>query len=386
MDKKTFIDRLNESSTLNIIFQLTDKCVLSCKYCFARGSHGEKTETFTDEVLETAIRQAFGTRHNRVVFEWTGGESFLVGIEFYKKVVNFQRKYATKEYDNCVQTSGCVLDKELIDFMIEHNFSISTTLDGPEYIHNANRPTANGEKSFEKVQETRRYYKEKTGRNMGFISTITMNNIGHEKEMMDFVASQGLSSFHSNPYVFFSKYLVKDKSLAINNEDYARYFISEFNAWVDSGREKPIPTIVDYIIKCIATKQPSHKTLCSFGGRCLTSFIALIPNGDAYVCPKYTGNDNMMLGNITVTEIKDLLSPESPKMSKLINERVTALTNCERKGCKYFYICNGGDPYYSYIASGGENIEEEDCMCEGKTMLFEYLDSVYDELFHNNVN
>lgn len=383
MDKQTYINRLNEDSALNIIFQLTDKCVLSCKYCFARGSHGEKTNSFTDDMLEKAIRQAFGTRHKSVVFEWTGGEAFLVGIDFYKKVVDFQKKHATKEYSNAVQTSGCLLDKELIDYLIENDFSISTTLDGPKEIHNANRPTAKGKESYDLVQETRRYFKEKTGRNMGFIATITKNNLGREKEMLDFVASQGLNSFHSNLYVFFSKYIVKDKSIALDNEDYARYFISEFNAWIDSGKEKPIPTIVDYVMRCIATQRPAHETLCSFGGRCLTNFVALIPSGDAYVCPKYTGDDNMCLGNITKTEIKDFLSVDSPMMSRLIDERVRAISNCEEKGCKYFHICNGGDPYYSYIASNGENVMAEDCMCKGKTMLFEYLESIYDEIKHS---
>lgn len=380
MDRQTFINRLNEDSALNIIFQLTDKCVLSCRYCFARGAHGKKTPSFSDVILEKAIHQAFETHHKRVVFEWTGGESFLVGIEFYRKVVKYQKKYATKEYDNCVQTSGGLLDKKLVDFLIDHDFSISTTLDGPKEIHNANRPTVCGEESFDLVQETRRYYKEKAGRNMGFIATITQNNIGHEKEMMDFVASQGLNSFHSNPYIFFPKYKVKDESIALNNEDYARYFISEFNAWIDSGREKPVPTIVDYVLKCIATQQPTHETLCSFGGRCLTNFIAIIPNGDAFVCPKYTGNDNMKLGNITKTEIKDILSVDSPQMHKLIDERLVAINNCEKKGCKWFYICNGGDPYYSYIASNGKNVMEEDCMCKGKTMLFEYLESIYNDI------
>ena len=162
---------------------------------------------------------------------------------------------------------------------------------------------------------------------MGFIATITKNNLGREKEMLDFVASQELNSFHSNPYVYFSKYIVKDKSIALDNDDYARYFISEFNAWIDSGKEKPIPTIVDYVMRCIATQRPAHETLCSFGGRCLTNFIAIIPSGDAYVCPKYTGNDNMMLGNITQTEIKDLICVDSPMMSRLIDERIQAISN-----------------------------------------------------------
>ncbi len=283
MTKEEYISRLNECTGLNVIFQLTDKCVLSCRYCFAKGAHGD-VPTFQTNLLEEAIRQAFETKHEYVTFEWTGGEPLLVGLGFYKKVVEFQKKYATKPYENGVQTSGNLFETELIDFLMKNDFDISTTIDGTEKIHNQNRP-ANGDKpSFQNVQRTRKYIEEKGG-SCGFISTITKNNLGHEKEMLDFFQEQGVYSFHSNPYIYYSKNRVKDKEIALSNEDYARYFISEFNAWVEKGKVEPIPRTINDIIKCLEFKCSIHNTICTFGGRCLTNFIALTPNGDAYNCP-----------------------------------------------------------------------------------------------------
>lgn len=374
MTKGEYISRLNNCSGLNVIFQLTDKCVLSCKYCFAKGSHGE-VHTFKTDILEKAIKQAFETKHKHVTFEWTGGEPLLVGMEFYKKVVEFQKKYATKPYDNGVQTSGNLFDIELIDFLIQHSFSISTTLDGTEEIHNQNRPTNDNKPSFQNVQSTRKYIEEKSG-SCGFISTVTKNNLGHEKEILDFFQKQKINSFHSNPYIFFSKNKVKDEEIALSTEDYARYFISEFNAWVENGKVEPIPRTINDIIKCLECKRPIDNTICTYGGRCLTNFIALTPNGDAYNCPKFTGSQNMILGNITESNIKDILSPDSPQMSKMIDDRVMAINECEKKNCGYFYICNGGCPYHSFIASDGEDVRHLDCLCEGKLLLFKYLDSV----------
>ena len=376
MTKEEYISRLNECSGLNVIFQLTDKCVLSCKYCFAKGAHGD-VSTFQTDILEKAIKQAFETEHNYVIFEWTGGEPLLVGLEFYKKVVEYQKKYATKPYENGVQTSGNKYDTMLIDFLLENNFGISTTIDGTEDIHNKNRPANGNKPSFQNVQRTRKYIKDKGG-DCGFISTITKNNLGHEKEMLDFFQEQGLNSFHSNPYIYYSKNKVKDKDIALSNYDYARYFISEFNAWIEKGKVNPIPRTINDIIKCLKTKSPIHNTICTFGGRCLTNFIALTPNGDVYNCPKFTGSKNMILGNITKQPIKEILSPSSEAMSKLIDQRVNAINACEKKNCKYFYICNGGCPYYSFIASNGEDIGEIDCLCDGKTLLFEYLESAVD--------
>ena len=122
MTKEEYISRLNECSGLNVIFQLTDKCVLSCKYCFAKGSHGD-VPTFQTNLLEEAIKQVFETKHKYVTFEWTGGEPMLVGLNFYEKVVEFQKKYATKPYENGVQTSGNLFDTELIDFLMEKAMS-----------------------------------------------------------------------------------------------------------------------------------------------------------------------------------------------------------------------------------------------------------------------
>ncbi len=376
MTREEYLSRLNECTGLNVIFQLTDKCVLSCRYCFAKGSHGD-VPTFQTNLLEEAIKQAFETKHEYITFEWTGGEPMLVGLSFYKKVVEFQKKYATKPYENGVQTSGNLFDTELIDFLMKNDFDISTTIDGTEEIHNHNRP-ANGDKpSFQNVQRTRKYIEDKGG-SCGFISTITKNNLGHEKEMLDFFQGQGVYSFHSNPYIYYSKNRVKDKEIALSNEDYARYFISEFNGWVEKGKVEPIPRTINDIIKCLETKCPNHNTICTFGGRCLTNFIALTPNGDAYNCPKFTGSNNMILGNIKKRPIKEILSPSSETMIKLIDQRVEAINACEKKNCKYFYICNGGCPYYSFIASDGDNVSEIDCLCEGKTLLYKYLESVVD--------
>ena len=124
--------------------------------------------------------------------------------------------------------------------------------------------------------------------------------------------------------------------------------------------------------------------MCTFGGRCLTNFIALTPNGNAYNCPKFTGSQNMILGNINQKEIKDILSPESEAMNKMIDERLEAINTCKSKKCKYFYICNGGCPYYSFITSNGENLKESDYLCKGKTLIYKYLNDVVRILKNQN--
>lgn len=212
MNVREYKKALDDCANLSVIIQVTDKCVLSCKYCFARGAHHGDNPRFPDDLLDKIIFQAFQTHHQSVTFEWTGGEAFLLGKEFYQKVKSLQQRYATKNYINCIQTSGYLFDKELIDSLLSEDFAISLTLDGPEKIHNANRPAQNGRDSFRQVMETHRYITEKVGE-CGFISTITRNNLGHEKEMLDFFKDLSVYSFHSNPYIYFDKNIVRIKQL-----------------------------------------------------------------------------------------------------------------------------------------------------------------------------
>lgn len=371
---------LQDSHNLSVIFQLTDKCVLSCKYCFAKGAHKRDNLKISNELLEKVITQAFETEHEMVTFEWTGGEALLLGKDFFRTVNALQKKYATKPYSNSVQTSGYLFDKDLIDYLIDNNFTVSLTIDGIKSVHDANRPTHNSNGSFDRVMETRAYIEQKQGY-CGFISTITKNNLEHEKEILDFFSTLGINSFHSNPYIYFDKNIVKDKEIALNNYDYASYFISQFNAWYEHGKVTPIPATVDYFIRTLSSKKSSMQTLCVFGGRCLTNFIAITPNGDCYNCPKFTGHTNMCLGNVYEMSIKDILSVDkNDRMNALVHQRLKAISKCEDTHCRFAYICNGGCPYYSYISSDGETISEKDCLCEGKTLVLEYLDSIIDTM------
>ena len=377
--RKLLLLTLKESRNLNVIFQLTDRCVLSCRYCFAKGSHTKGSRLIERELLEKAIKSSFETRHAEVNFEWTGGEPFLAGLDFYKTVKKLQEQHASKPYHNTVQTSGYLNDQTLIAWLAEHHFHLSTTIDGDAEIHDFNRPAEGGVPSLERVLKTRESIVEKQG-SCGSICTITQRSLGRESEILEFYRSLGVNSFHSNPYLFFSKNMVKDESIALSAEGYATYFINQFNAWFEQGKKIPVPGTLNYILKCLYNKTAATNTICTFGGRCLTSFVAITPNGDVYPCPKFTGFENMRLGSIKSLGIAEILSESNPVMLRLIDERLFAVNACTSENCDYLYLCNSGCPYYSFIASNGENIAEKEILCSGKKMLYSYLDTVVNAL------
>ncbi|MDP4274070.1 MAG: radical SAM protein, partial [Bacteroidota bacterium] len=93
-------------------------CNLNCRYCY----YLEKKNLYNNvhdfrmkkETLESYIRQYIATQNvPQVTFVWQGGEPSLLGLDFFKDVIEFQQKYAgSKKIDNCFQTNGTLLDDE----------------------------------------------------------------------------------------------------------------------------------------------------------------------------------------------------------------------------------------------------------------------------------
>ena len=91
-------------------------CNLDCTYCYYL--HKKEllpqppAERPSDELLMELIRQSIeGQDIDTVAFSWHGGEPLLAGIDFYRRAVGLQRRYAGgKRIKNDIQTNGLLLD------------------------------------------------------------------------------------------------------------------------------------------------------------------------------------------------------------------------------------------------------------------------------------
>ena len=133
-------------------------CNLDCKYCFYLSKetlpNGPGTGQMSDETLELFVQQYIqGVTGPEVVFSWQGGEPTLRGIDFFRRVVALQKKYAkpNQRIENDLQTNGVLLDEEWAVFLEENRFLVGLSIDGPRELHDKYRVNKGGAPTFDKV-------------------------------------------------------------------------------------------------------------------------------------------------------------------------------------------------------------------------------------------
>ena len=119
-------------------------CNLDCHYCYYLDEavqYGGRQAVMSDELLELYVKQYIEANEVPTVqFCWHGGEPLLLGVDFYRKAMDFQQKYADgKKIENILQTNGTLVDEAWCDLFAGNNFLVGISLDGPQDIHDAFR-------------------------------------------------------------------------------------------------------------------------------------------------------------------------------------------------------------------------------------------------------
>jgi serine-type anaerobic sulfatase-maturating enzyme len=134
------------------------QCNLDCTYCYYL--HKEElfdqspTPRMSDELLEAHIRQYIEAQDgDEVIFSWQGGEPTILGVAYFRRVVELQSRYkkSGQRIENDLQTNGTLLDDEWASFLKENHFLVGLSCDGPKKLHNAHRRSKGGEPTHDKV-------------------------------------------------------------------------------------------------------------------------------------------------------------------------------------------------------------------------------------------
>ena len=350
-------------------------CNLACRYCFYLCKdtlYPDSHFRMTDELLESYIRQLIESHPtNEVTLSWQGGEPTLMGLDFYRRSVEIQKKYQTPQMkiQNTFQTNGVLLDNEWCDFFHKHDFLVGLSLDGPQKYHDAYRKDKHGSPTFERVLRGA-HLLAKHQVDFNVLTAVHAANVDYPLEVYRFLRDKvGTQFIQFIPIIEARKEMEGHKTYTVsgrsaNAKSYGRFLATIFDEWVRKDVGRVFIQSFDVALEKWFGAPPS---LCIFSPHCGTAPI-LEHNGDVYVCDHFV-EKKYLLGNIKQTSLTALMTSDT--LGKFGREKQDRLPQYCRD-CDVLFACNGECPKNRFVQTpdgeAGLNY-----LCEGYQFFFHHI-------------
>ena len=330
-------------------------CNLACKYCY----YLEKTKLYptaqrhlmSDEMLEQFTREYIEAQTmNQVLFTWHGGEPLLRSIDFYRKALSLQQKYAGgRRIDNVIQTNGTLLTDEWCEFFAQNHWLVGISIDGPQPDHDHYRLTAAGKPSWKKVMQGIKLLK-KHGVEWNAMAVVNAYNANHPLEFYRFFKENGCQFLQFTPIVerltrhedgrtlasLADKDEISLSEASVAPEQWGYFLCAIFDEWV----RKDVGKIFVEIFDCtLANWMGISPGICAYSKECGHAGV-MEHNGDVYSCDHFVFPE-YKLGNIRDHSLIDMLYGEQQQeFSRLKHSSLPR----QCKECDMEFACHGECP------------------------------------------
>ena len=345
-------------------------CNLSCSYCYYldKLELHKKNESakMPEHLLEKYIIQHIeSTTEDVILFSWHGGEPTLAGLDYFKKIVELQKKHIdrAKTIVNGIQTNGTLLDDKWCEFFQKENFIVGISIDGPEHLHNKHRVTNTGKDSFEKVIKGYSLLK-KYNITSEILCVVNAHNVNHPIEIYNFFKHLDTRYISFLPLVERKMDTTSDVDEdSVPSKAFGDFLTAIFDEWI----EKDIGKIkIQIFEEALRTAFNQEHTLCIFKRNC-GGVPALEKNGNLYSCDHFVNTENF-LGNINDIHLADML--DSGKQRQFGRAKYDTLPQYCLK-CEVLEMCHGECPKNRFIKTptGEDGLNY---LCEGYKKFFKH--------------
>lgn len=337
-----------------LVFVVTTRCQHKCHYCQIT-PQGVNAINFdmTEETAKKSVDIAMQTPAKNITIEFQGGET-LLAFDTIRFIVTYAKKLnATigKHIEFVIATSLVDISREQLNFIKEHNLSLSTSLDGPEDLHNMNRPI-HSQNTYKKFMEGFNLSKEYMGNTISPLLTLSKNSLSRIEDILDEyqkIGKHSISLRALSPYGFAAKTMSK---IGYSEQEYIKFYLKALDYIIDMNlngtyfREEYATLLLRRILTPYATGYVDLQSPSGAGINALVFYY----NGEIYPADEARmlaemGDRNFLLGNVNDNTYKDIIN--SPKLQLIIQDSCAeSLTNCSE--CAYLPYC-GCDPLFNYV-------------------------------------
>lgn len=354
---RTKYEHLSGGTKLHI-FVVTLRCEHSCHYC--QVSRQTSTKGEFDMSLETADRSIslmLDAPSPHVTLELQGGEPLLAFdiIRYIVPQAKTQAALRGKRLDIVVTTNLACATDEMLAFFRDEGVKVSTSLDGPAFLHNRNRPRPGNdshERAIDGIERGRRILGHE---NVAALMTTTAASLDHATEIIDEYVRREFHTIFLRP--------ISPYGFAVKTRHRTGYEMDQFLRFYKQG----LAHILDinrsgYRLAEIYTQIVLSKILTPHG----TGYVDLqSPAGDAWNVLVYNYNGDVFasdearmlaemqdwtfrLGNVHKDTRRSLFTSEAAlKMFEAsCNQSLAGCSDCA------FQTYCGADPVYHHATQG----------------------------------
>ena len=368
-------------------------CNLDCTYCFflsKEALYPNAESRMSEATLEAYIKQLLESQRTpAVTVAWQGGEPTLMGVDFYRKSVEFAEKYRRpdQEIEYTFQTNGVLLDDEWCEFFKENNFLVGLSVDGTEEMHDTYRLNKGGEGTFKQVMRGYSFLR-KHEVEFNILCTVNAANQDHgrkvyrffrdelEAQWMQFIpiveratpetlpiANLGWSERPGGERLLYTQQgdLVTERS--VGGEQYGRFLVDIYEEWLRHDVGERYVQLFDVTLHAYFGEHMLciHAPTCGYGP-------ALEHNGDFYSCDHYVEPD-YLLGNIHETHMLQMVASQEQRTFG-DNKRDLLTQQCQ--ACEVRMLCNGGCPKDRFVLSR-DGQPGHNYLCHGLFFFFDHV-------------
>lgn len=385
-------ERITGPKAFNIMMKPAGSlCNLDCCYCYYLDKadiYGGHEPKMSEDMLEKAVKSYIEANDvDQVSFNWHGGEPLVMGLDFYRKALEFQKKHACgKKVHNTLQTNGTLITREWAEFFRRNDFLIGISIDGPKDIHDRFRKDKGGFPTFDKVMNGLGWL-HRTGVEFNTMTTISKAGEGRGLEVYQFLKYIGSRYMQFMPVVEHVRYpkdaagktmkkarpVIVDPSQedsvlapwSVSPTGFGKYMCGIFDTWVRNDVGRYFVNLFDATLANWCGVTPG---ICAYAETCGGNAV-MEHNGDIYPCDHFV-YPRYRLGNITDKPLREMM--ESPEMVRFgIDKRNGLPSKCIR--CTYFCLCHGECPKHRFNRT--ENGETGlNVLCDGYRMFYAHTE------------
>ena len=378
--------KLNRPTAFQVMLKPAgSSCNLNCKYCYYLEKNllypGKTDQKMSYELLENFTKEYIDAHEVPVVnFTWQGGEPTLMGLEFFRKAIEYQKRFsAGKRIDNAFQTNGTRLNDDWCKFFKVNNILVGISIDGEEHNHNHYRKTFSGGPTFRNVMKGVELL-HKHGVEFNTLSVVNDYNVQFASETYRFLKKIGSGFIQFLPVVERMSATAGEDELkliapfhgdaevtpwSVNAKEFGKFLITIFDEWVRNDVARIYVQIFDATLANFVGENPG---ICIFNDTCGDALV-MEHNGDLFSCDHFVYPE-YYLGNITDKPLLELVKSQR-QFDFGIDKRNTLPRFC--LDCKVRYACHGECPKHRFLLTP-DGQTGLNYLCEGYRMFFQYAE------------